>query len=37
MKSQLSTLTTAVKKQNQLLRDQQETIDRLIEELRQGR
>ena len=37
MKNQLSTLTTAVKKQNQLLRDQQETIDRLIEELRQGR
>ena len=37
MKSQLSTLATAVKKQNQLLRDQQETIDRLIEELRQGR
>ncbi len=37
MQSQLSTLTTAVKRQNQLLRDQQETIDRLIEELRQGR
>lgn len=37
MKRQLSTLTTAVKKQNQLLRDQQETIDHLIEELRQGR
>ncbi len=37
MKRQLSTLTTAVKKQNQLLRDQQETIDQLIEELRRGR
>jgi len=37
MKSQLSTLTTAVKRQNQLLRDQQETIDRLIDELRRGR
>lgn len=37
MKSQLATLTKAVKKQNDLLRDQQETIDRLIEELRRGR
>jgi hypothetical protein len=37
MKKQLSTLTTAVKKQNKLLRDQQETIDTLIEELRRGR
>jgi hypothetical protein len=37
MKRQLSTLTEAVKKQNALLRDQQETIDTLIEELRRGR
>ncbi|MEF8783627.1 MAG: hypothetical protein V5A39_13840 [Haloarculaceae archaeon] len=37
MKSQLATLTKAVKKQNDRLRDQQETIDRLIEELRRGR
>jgi len=37
IKKQLSTLATAVKKQNQLLRDQQETIDTLIEELRRGR
>jgi hypothetical protein len=37
MKRQLSTLTEAVKKQNALLRDQQETIDTLIDELRRGR
>lgn len=37
MQEQLSQLTTAVKRQNDLLRDQQETIDQLIEELRRGR
>jgi hypothetical protein len=37
IEEQLSTLTTAVEKQNQLLRDQQETIEALIEELRRGR
>ena len=37
IEDQLSTLTTAVKQQNKLLCDQQETIERLIEELRQGR
>lgn len=34
---QLETLTTAVKNQNELLEKQQRTIERLIEELRQGR
>jgi hypothetical protein len=37
MKVQLSTLTEAVEKQNQLLCDQQETIEQLVEELRRGR
>jgi len=37
IEEQLATLTTAVQKQNDLLRDQQETVDQLIEELRRGR
>jgi len=34
---QLESLTTTVKRQNELLRKQQQTIQQLIEELRQGR
>jgi len=37
MKTQLSTLTEAVTKQNELLRDQQDLIEQLVEELRRGR
>lgn len=37
IESQLSELTAAVEKQNELLADQQETIQQLIEELRRGR
>lgn len=37
IEEQLAELTTAVTKQNELLRSQQETIEQLIEELRRGR
>lgn len=37
VEEQLSELTTAVRKQNELLQKQQQTIKQLIEELRQGR
>jgi hypothetical protein len=37
VEAQLGELTTAVKRQNQLLKKQQDTIKQLIEELREGR